>query len=219
MSASAIELPLFPLDVVLFPGMVLPLHVFEPRYRQMITECQAQDKPFGVVLARPESKHLQEKLYTIGTIAEIRDLDKLSDGRFVLMAFGLQRFRILSQHHEKPYLSGLVDLYADMPEPLDDLTFRAKKARNLFSSYLEMLLEAANEPDKDFSASLPVNPEELSHFIAYFLEIPNDQKQRFLEMTSTRQRLQEVITILHREVPFMRQMMLHGKDRGRSRLN
>jgi Lon protease-like protein len=219
MSASAIELALFPLDVVLFPGMVLPLHIFEPRYRQMIAECDEQEKPFGVVLARPESKHLQEEPYSIGTIAEIRDLDRLADGRFVLMAVGLQRFRILSQHRDKPYLTGMVDVYADTPEPLDDLAFHAKMARNLFTTYLEMLLEAANEPDKDFSATLPKNPEELSHFIAYFLEIPNDQKQRFLEMTSTRLRLQEIITILRREVPFMHQIMLHGKDRGRSRLN
>ncbi len=219
MSASAIELPLFPLDVVLFPGMVLPLHVFEPRYRQMITECHEQDKPFGVVLARPESVYLQEEPHSIGTVAEIRDLDKLPDGRFVLMAVGMQRFRILSKHRQKPYLCGIVDIYADASEPLDDLVFSAKMARNLFSDYLEMLLEAASEPDKDFNGTLPGNPEELSHFIAYFLEIPNEQKQRFLEMTSTRQRLQEVIAILRREIPFMRQMMQHGIDKGRSRLN
>jgi Lon protease-like protein len=219
MSASAIELPLFPLDVVLFPGMVLPLHVFEPRYRQMISECHEQDKPFGIVLARPDSTHLHEEPHSIGTSAEIRDLDKLPDGRFVLMAVGLQRFRILSHHRRKPYLSGIVELYVDRAEPFDDLVFQTKMARNLFSTYLEMLLEAANEPDKDFSGTLPGNPEELSHFISYFLEIPNDQKQRFLEMTSTRQRLQEVIAILRREIPFMRQIMLHEKDKDRSRLN
>lgn len=219
MPASAIELPLFLLDVVLFPGMVLPLHVFEPRYRQMITECHEQDKPFGVVLARPESIHLHEEPHSIGTLAEIRDLDKLPDGRFVLMAVGLQRFRILGQHRRKPYLSGIVDLYDDTAEPFDDLVFSAKMARTLFSNYLEMLLEAASEPDKDFNGTLPDNPEELSHFIAYFLEIPNEQKQRFLEMTSTSQRLQEVIAILRREVPFMRQIMQHGKDKGSSHLN
>jgi Lon protease-like protein len=219
MPTSPIELPLFLLDVVLFPGMVLPLHVFEPRYRQMITECHEQDKPFGVVLARPESVHLQEEPHSIGTLAEIRDLDKLPDGRFVLMAVGLQRFRILSQHRQKPYLSGIVNLFADTAEPLDDLVFSAKMARNLFSNYLEMLLEAANEPDRDFSSTLPGNPEELSHFIAYFLEIPNEQKQRYLEMTSTRQRLQEVIAVLRREVPFMHQIMQHSTDKGRSSLN
>ncbi len=106
MSAPVIEIPLFPLNVVLFPGMVLPLHIFEPRYRQMITDCFQEDKPFGVVLAQPGSIPLQEVPYTIGTMAEIRDLDRLEDGRFTLMALGTQRFRILSQHRKKSYLSG-----------------------------------------------------------------------------------------------------------------
>src|SRR5919108_3179773 len=106
MSAKAIELALFPLNVVLFPGMVLPLHIFEPRYRQMIADCQEQERPFGIVLVKPNSLPLQEEPYPVGTVAEIRDLNRLEDGRFLLMAVGLQRFRILSQHRQKPYLSG-----------------------------------------------------------------------------------------------------------------
>src|SRR5579871_5364027 len=102
MSDSAIELPLFPLNVVLFPGVVLPLHIFEPRYRQMIAECEQQKTPFGVVLARPESVPLLEEPYPVGTMADIRDLSQLEDGRYVLMAMGLRRFRILSKHRLKP---------------------------------------------------------------------------------------------------------------------
>src|SRR2546422_11327364 len=90
MSAGAIELPLFPLNVVLFPGVVLPLHIFEPRYRQMIADCQEQITPFGIVLARPESQPLLEEPYPVGTMAEIRELDRLEDGRYVLMADGVQ---------------------------------------------------------------------------------------------------------------------------------
>src|SRR6266566_3545395 len=108
MTASAIELPLFPSDVVLFPGVVLPLHIFEPRYREMIADCRRRKKPFGVVLARPGSLPLLEEPYPVGTMAEIRELDQLEDGRYILMAIGVQRFRILSQHRERPYLSGLV---------------------------------------------------------------------------------------------------------------
>ena len=92
MSASAIELPLFPLNVVLFPGVVLPLHIFEPRYRQMIAECFQQKTPFGVVLARPESLPLQEEPYPVGTMAEIHNLSQLEDGRYVLMAIGCSDF-------------------------------------------------------------------------------------------------------------------------------
>src|SRR6266700_7639542 len=81
MSTGTIELALFPLNVVLFPGTVLPLHIFEPRYRQMINDCQQEEQPFGIVLARQDSVHLQEEPYSVGTMAEIRDLNRLEDGR------------------------------------------------------------------------------------------------------------------------------------------
>ena len=205
MSAPTIEIPLFPLNVVLFPGMVLPLHIFEPRYRQMITECSQTDKPFGIVLAQPGSVPMQEVPYTIGTMAEIRDLDRLEDGRFTLIALGTQRFRILSQHREKPYLSGFVEVYKDTEESAEEVTRYAKQAHALFYNYLELLLEAIDQ--HELQTSLPEVPEDLSYFIAYFLDIVDEQKQQFLEMTSTLLRLQEEITILRREVPFVRQML------------
>ncbi|HLJ33706.1 MAG TPA: LON peptidase substrate-binding domain-containing protein [Ktedonobacteraceae bacterium] len=207
MSAAAIEIPLFPLNVVLFPGMVLPLHIFEPRYRQMITECSQTDKPFGIVLAQPGSVPMLEVPYTIGTMAEIRDLDRLEDGRFTLIALGTQRFRILSQHREKPYLSGFVEVYKDIEEPTEEVARYAKQAYALFSNYLELLLEAIDQ--HELQTALPEVPEDLSYFIAYFLDIVDEQKQQFLEMTSTLLRLQEEITILRREVPFVRQMLLN----------
>nr|HET6903289.1 LON peptidase substrate-binding domain-containing protein [Ktedonobacteraceae bacterium] len=221
MSASAIELPLFPLNVVLFPGVVLPLHIFEPRYRQMIAECFQQKTPFGVVLARPESLPLQEEPYPVGTMAEIHNLSQLEDGRYVLMAIGVQRFRILSKHHLKPYLSGVVELYEDVVEPKHVLDVEGRKAYNLFGTYLEMLLQAANEQeqDKDIRLHLPNDPEALSHFIAYFLDIQDEQKQHFLELTSTTQRLREEIVILRREVPFMRQILAKTDADDRSMLN
>ena len=219
MSASAIELPLFPLNVVLFPGVVLPLHIFEPRYRQMIVECQQQKTPFGVVLAKPESIPLMEEPYSIGTIAEIRDLSQMEDGRYVLMATGMQRFRILSKHRMKPYLSGVVEPYEDVVEPQSALASQGQQAHSLFGTYLEMLLQAANEQEPNIRAHLPNEPEALSHFIAYFLDIQDEQKQHFLELTSTIQRLQEEITILRREVPFMRQMLARTQKNDRSMLN
>ncbi|HAE82601.1 MAG TPA: ATP-dependent protease [Ktedonobacter sp.] len=219
MTARAIELPLFPLNVVLFPGVVLPLHIFEPRYRQMIADCEEQKTPFGVVLARPESQPLAEEPYLVGTMAEIRELDRLEDGRIILMAVGVQRFRILSQHREKPYLSALVELYEDVFEPMDDLDAEFKQAYNLFGTYIDLLLKAANEQERDMRNHLPNRAEELSHFIAYFLDLPNEQKQYFLELTSTMERLQEEITILRREVPLMRQMLMGSQNAERNMLN
>src|SRR5258708_16482338 len=94
----AIELPIFLLNVVLFPGAELPLHIFEPRYRLMINECYGEKKPFGVVLARPASEYLQEEPYPVGTMPDIEVLHRFGDGRINLVATGFQGFRILSQH-------------------------------------------------------------------------------------------------------------------------
>jgi Lon protease-like protein len=217
MSIKSIEIPLFPLNIVLFPGMVLPLHIFEPRYRQMIADCQRQELEFGVVLVQAESTFMREEPHAIGTMAEIRDLDRLEDGRLNIIAMGTHRFRILSQHRKKPYLSGLVEFYEDISEPLEDLLFVNKQARSLFADYIDLLLKAANE--KDVKAELPSDPEALSYFIAYFLDLEREQQQHFLELTSTLQRLKEEIVILRREVPFLRQILSKQVPGNRSMLN
>jgi Lon protease-like protein len=217
MSITAIEIPLFPLNVVLFPGMVLPLHIFEPRYRQMIADCQRQQRDFGVVLVQSDSPYMQEKPYTVGTMAEIRDLDRLEDGRLNLITIGTRRFHIVSQHRKKPYLTGLVEPYEDVAEPVDDLLFVGKQAHALFKEYIELLLKAANETG--VQTDLPDGPEDLSYFIGYFLDLQKEQQQRFLEFTSTLQRLREEIAILRREVPFLRQILSKQVPRGRSILN
>lgn len=217
-----IELPLFPLSVVLFPGMEQPLHIFEPRYRLMVNECYEQGHPFGIVLARPESEHLHEEPYSVGTIAEIETIAHLDDGHMNLIARGGQRFRILSQHREKPYLSGIVETYSDVTEAQQALRPVTTQARNLFRSYLEMLLTLVGQSELD--VVLPEESEELSHFIAHLINIQDELKQHMLELTSTRQRLEEEIVILRRELPFMREVRAmsqryHADEPDRSRLN
>jgi Lon protease-like protein len=217
MSTTAIEVPLFPLDVVLFPGTALPLHIFETRYRQMIADCVQEDLPIGIVLARPESEYLQEVPYSIGTMAEIRNLDRLPDGRYTLIAVGTRRFRIISQHHQKPYLSALVEPIEDVLEPISTLLLPMGQASTLFNKYLDMLLEAVNEDDLEMG--LPEEPESLSYCVAYFLDIQNETKQRLLELTSTHERLHEEIAILRREVPFMRKILSQNLPEEQSKLN
>jgi len=218
----AIELPLFPLDVVLFPGEDLPLHIFEPRYRLMINECNEQKIPFGIVLVQPNSEHLKEEPYPVGTMAQIEVLDQLEDGRMNLIARGLQRFRILELHRQKPYLSGLVEVFEDQTEQVQAQTTCANQASELFNAYLQVLIDVIGKEAIEFT--LPTAPEELSHFIAYFLDVTNERKQQLLELTSTTQRLEEEIDILRREVPFMRQMLslnnsYHPESPDRSMLN
>lgn len=219
MFAAAIELPLFPLNVVLFPGTVLPLHIFEPRYRQMIVDCQIADKPFGVVLMKTGSKVMREEVCKIGTLAAIHNLQPLDDGCYDLMAVGIRRFRIVRQHYDMPYLSALVEPYEDEDEQEseDCLDRLVQQGRGFFETYLNLLLEAP--VGNEIHAHLPKLPEDLSHFIAYFLEIEDSKKQQYLELTSTRQRLLDEITVLRREIPFMRQLLLKRPDDDLTMLN
>ena len=205
MSTAAIELPLFPLNVVLFPGTVLPLHIFEPRYRQMIVDCQLEDKPFGVVLVKAGGELMHEEVCEVGTMAEIHNLKLLDDGCYDLMAVGVRRFRIISQHNNMPYLSALVEPYEDERNTEERVDSLVRQGRSLFETYLSLLLDTSM--GDDVYSQFPTVAEELSHFIAYFLEIEDVKKQHYLELTSTPQRLTEEIAILRREVPFMRQLL------------
>ncbi|WP_376793666.1 LON peptidase substrate-binding domain-containing protein [Thermogemmatispora sp.] len=200
-----IEIPLFPLQLVLFPTAVVPLHIFERRYRLMIAHCLEAKAPFGIVLMRPESHHLQEIPYSVGTLAEIQQIERLEDGRYNLIAVGSERFRIRELRHQRPYLSGLVELYRDAREPAHLLKPYAERALDLFSGYLEILLEARSR--QEIKEHLPSDPEELSYLIAYLLDMQDEEKQRLLELTSTRQRLAEENEILRREVPFAQQVL------------
>ncbi len=217
MSSNTIELPLFPLNMVLFPGTVRPLHVFEPRYRQMVKDCLREDKLFGIVLLKEEAEGTHEEPYTVGTIAEIHNLNKLENGCYNLMAVGTKRFRIVSQHHEKPYLSGLVEPFTDAPEPDELLDRYTVHLRRLFTTYLDMLLETTD--GKEVEAHLPAAPEDLSHFIAYILDMDDIYKQRYLELTSTLERVRDEIDFLRREIPFMRQMLFKEPPKERIMLN
>lgn len=217
MTNNTIELPLFPLTV-LFPGTVLPLHIFEPRYREMIAACQRENKPLGIVLPRPESEFMREVPHTVGTLAEIHNLEQLEDGRYILNAIGVKRFRILSENRDNAYISATVEPYEDAVEEAPDLMTTSQQARRMFEEYLAILLQEANEPD--VQANLPDEAEDLSYFIASFLmNIEDEQKQHFLEMTSTYQRLHEEINILRREVPFMRQILSKKISDDRTMLN
>ena len=214
---STIEIPLFPL-AVLFPGGILPLHIFEPRYRQMVVDCQRANIPMGIVLPRPESEFMNEVPCSVGTMAEIHNLEHLDDGRYLFNAIGTTRFRILSEHHEKPYISALVEPYEDEAESSDELEGVLQTAQRLFKEYLDILLEP--ESEQRVEENMPRQPENLSYFIASLLQtIDDEQKQQFLEMTSTSHRLSEEVEILRREVPFMREILSKRIPDERTRLN
>jgi Lon protease-like protein len=149
-----VDLPLFPLHTVLFPGIALPLHIFEPRYRLMVARCLSEAQPFGVTWIRDGREVGAGDLAVagVGTMAEIRDATPLADGRYEVVAVGTRRFRILSVDADaEPYLTAAI-------EPLDEVVSDEGRARRLarlvtrrFIRYVgrvrELADEQAEEPD------------------------------------------------------------------------
>lgn len=182
-------LALFPLDVVLLPGTALPLHIFEPRYKEMIAECRADQAPFGVVRA------LEHGLAEIGCTAEIVCVTKeYPDGRLDLVAEGRKRFEILALNQERSFLRAEVLVIPDEP----GTSTQQDRARAI-QVHLEILSLAGAA--QDLSAA---DQNTLSFYLAGSLPLDLDFKQKLLAMRSEGQRIQEVATYLEGILPTLR---------------
>ena len=136
------EIPLFPLRSVLCPGVALPLHIFEERYRLMVNRCIERGEPFGVVLLREGSEVGQARgqVAAIGTTAAIRRAGAYPDGRLDILTVGEQRFRLEAVDTvSEPYLVGQVSLLDEPTGPVAEATDRAERVGRRFIEYLELL--------------------------------------------------------------------------------
>jgi Lon protease-like protein len=178
-------LPLFPLDVVLFPGTPLPLHIFEPRYKELITECLEQKKPFGIV--RTE----EEGIADIGCTAEIIAVTKrYEDGKLDIVTEGRERFEVLEINEERSFLRGDVLYFQDEPEqPTPEQVAHAIKL------HADILAVAGAQQD------LPEDRKQLSFHFAGSLPLDLDFKQALLGMRSEAERLEAVITAFESILP------------------
>jgi Lon protease-like protein len=155
-----VELPLFPLHTVLCPGVALPLKIFEERYRLMTRRCLERDEPFGIVLIRDgrEVGPGAASIATVGTVAEIREASKYSDGRYDLLVVGTRRFRI--EHvaiGREPYLVGDV---TELDEPLGDAERAERLTGDLtqrFVRYLNLLQPVEGEDAADVDVQVEVD--------------------------------------------------------------
>ncbi len=206
---SVIELPLFPLNTVLFPGQVLPLHIFEERYRLMIRRCLAEDLPFGVVLI----KHGQEvgdaaEPDAVGTSARIIESSHLPDGTLNIVSVGVERFRIRHLLHDQPYLRGEVEALpmgapAD-PRAVDRL---AGRVRDLVGRYINLIAEAAGlQIQLD---QMPDTPQQIGYLAAVVMQIDNKEKQDLLGSTSLIKILVSETRLLNREIALLNWMIVH----------
>lgn len=157
------ELPLFPLHTVLCPGVALPLHIFEPRYRALVAHCLDDGSPFGIVLIRDgrEVGGGPTSIATVGTVAEIREAGKFSDGRYELLVVGVRRFRIESVTvGREPYLIGEVEKLDELvgdPATARDLTDRVTQR---FVRYLALLQPVDGEDADEIDVQVELELED-----------------------------------------------------------
>jgi Lon protease-like protein len=182
-------IPLFPLDVVLFPGTPLPLHIFEPRYKEMIGECLAQHRTFGVVRA------LEQGLAEVGCTAEIVTVVKeYPDGRLDLVTEGRKRFELLRVNQERSFLQAEV-------LPIDDEPGAPPQADTARAVQLHSELLAIAGARQDLSAA---DPSLLSFYLAGSLPLDLDFKQKLLSLRSEPERLSLLISYLETILPNLR---------------
>jgi uncharacterized protein len=208
------ELPLFPLNSVLFPGMPIRLHIFEERYKQMVHECRSNQTPFGIVLIEV-GREAFGPLATpcrIGTTAYISDVQELPRGNLNILAVGRDRFQIQSLDGEsKPYLMGDVDL---MPFE-NQLSAAALRGRDLLQPLMHRYLKALEKSGViEFdNAELPDEPLALAYLSAMLLQSENEAKQQLLEAQDTKTLLQYLIQKYNKEVVFMDMLMSPPLDK------
>ncbi|HLZ21542.1 MAG TPA: LON peptidase substrate-binding domain-containing protein [Ktedonobacterales bacterium] len=203
------EVPLFPLGVVLFPGMALPLHIFEPCNRDMIADCLADQAPFGVVLAVAAGTAGQQAPAKIGTLARIVDYEKLPDDRYNLLALGTRRFQVLETRHERSYLTGLVRPFRDTTRDDANLGPLISCARLALRNYLSVVMSLVDSPPER-QIDIPTDPEDLSFLIGICLTCEDCEKQELLEMASVAQRLREGARMLSDETTRMSHQVESG---------
>lgn len=200
------EIPLFPLNTVLFPGMMLPLHIFEERYKAMIDQCLAADNIFGVVLAKnkqavaPNVMNIfTDDIFAIGTTAQITAIERLYDNRLNLITVGQERFQIMNlKASSDDYLIGEV-----APFPLSELEdhetidLMSQKLRPMVEEYIQHLATASGE---DLSgAKLPSDPRSLAFLAGTAIQGPVTDKQYLLTASSLSELVLRTATMLDRE--------------------
>jgi Lon protease-like protein len=208
-------LPLFALNTVLFPHMPLPLHIFEPRYRQMIADCLEEGHSFGVVAIREGSETGPSTPYDVGTLAKIVRIDRLEDGRMNLLVSGASRFRIAQTAPDRPYLRGQVRIIPEAGDDIDATAHVTEQTASAFREYSNLLRELVGQ--KADEVEPPMEPELLSYLIAAALNLQVQEKQTLLAEPRTDTRLKLELRLLRKEIVLLKQMVVHAAAAGTAR--
>ncbi len=202
------NLPLFPLQTVLFPQGRLPLSIFEPRYVEMIERCLNEDLAFGVVLIKEGSEVGEPAVpYQVGTIVRIVDVARLHDGRMNLIAAGITRFKITEYSTDLAYMTANVQVWRDEDVDIAKAEAVRRQASKSFERYVRAIqnIAATEEQElEDKPLEFPKDPTLLSYMIAANLQVSNLDKQSLLEAPTTIARLRREILFMERERELLR---------------
>lgn len=184
-------LPLFPLELVLLPGVPLPLHIFEPRYKEMIAECLEHKKPFGIVRAS------EEGVADVGCTAEIISVTKkYDDGRMDIMTRGVERFEVLQVNEERSFLQAEISVVRDEDDHGEPDAPLVQQAVRLHAEIAKLAGAELSGPDECAA--------NLSFLLAGSLPLDLDFKQNLLATLSETKRLEAVVGYLQAVLPGLR---------------
>lgn len=200
---ESLDLPLFPLNTVLFPGMALPLHIFEERYLQMVDECLSHTRQFGVVLAQPGEETTSQG-YDIGTSALITRAERLEDGHLDILTAGIERFRVLDWAKTEPYTVARIEPFPLEGTQSQELVGLVRAASGYFVRYLRLAGDVLGTVIRVESA--PQDASTLAYMMAIALQISNEEKQGLLSVASLPSLLWKEAVILSREEALLARM-------------
>lgn len=194
-------IPLFPLDLVLFPGMILPLHIFEPRYREMIGEALANSSSFGIVRA------VEDGIAQIGCSAEVvKVIKRYEDGKLDIVTRGLDRFRVLEVNRDRSFLQAQVEFLSDETESSTELR---KKAIDLHRSLILLLSTGSATP-----VNLDPPADQISFWLIAQLPVDLGFKQAILVTPTESQRLSTLVEYYEAVIPTIGRTMQAKKKSG-----
>ena len=206
------RLPLFPIGLVLFPGVSLPLHLFEPRYRQLLTDVQAGDRRFGIVCTPSGVSERALPVGLAGCVAEVTEVESLDDGRSNVMIVGRERFALENVDVDvAPYLVADVVPMPDIaPSGGLALSLMADELRSHFARVVTAVHVLADNPTAALP-ELPTEPSQLAWSVASMIEMELAQRQRLLEERSPLVRVEQVNALLRTVLPDLElRAALHG---------
>jgi Lon protease-like protein len=194
------DIPLFPLpNLVLFPQVAVPLHIFEERYKLMINNCIDSESVFGLVLLHTGAEEERENtIHRVGVTARVVEVDRLADGRLNILCAGESRFRVVRFTGNDPYWTASVELFEDDNKPSEQLDQVYEEVAQRYKQSMELMAQIRSGEQGELI--LPDSPVGLSYIVSYVLEIDSDKKQLLLETTSTLERLQSLVTYLDENI-------------------